>query len=219
VTEETTNASPGPIKPEPTEREKLQIDLAWKWFLFHADQRTKMFNFMLVVLGIFATGVVSAIDKGMALTAIELCVAAVILAIGFAQLDRRNRDLVWMGEEVLTYLESTVIFDRDKITPRSGKETIDYGLLHRQHRESIRDKIAEAPWYKQQCIYAKRGMHRFWLPCIAYLIALLFVLLGIYTALHGSSSAASGQPPPKDVERQHATVQSGIFISAPVFNR
>jgi hypothetical protein len=31
---------------------KLQFDYAWKWFSFHADQRVKMFNFMLVVFGI-----------------------------------------------------------------------------------------------------------------------------------------------------------------------
>jgi hypothetical protein len=42
---------------DPSELQKLQFDFAWKWFAYHADQRVKMFNFMLIVFGIFRRGV------------------------------------------------------------------------------------------------------------------------------------------------------------------
>src|SRR4051812_17959205 len=97
---------------DPLELRKLQFDYAWKWFSFHADQRVKMFNFMLIVFGIFAAGVVNALDKA-ALPRVALaglCFFGTFLAWAFTRLDRRNRDLVWLGEDVLMELERKVIF-------------------------------------------------------------------------------------------------------------
>src|ERR1700730_14027365 len=104
--------SPPPL---PTDKlsdlHKLQFDYAWKWFSYHADQRVKMFNFMLIVFGIFAAGVVSALDKNLPnVVTSSLCFFAAGLAVIFIFLDRRNRDLVWLGQDVLTHLEPKVIF-------------------------------------------------------------------------------------------------------------
>src|SRR4029078_11300367 len=70
--------------------ETLRFDYAWKWFAFHAEQRTKMFNFMLVGLGILDTGLAAAIEKPLRLEAAVLAFAATLIAIGFRLLDRRN---------------------------------------------------------------------------------------------------------------------------------
>ena len=95
----------------PSELHKLQFDYAWKWFCFHADQRVKMFNFMLIVFGIFAAGVVNALDKNLpTIVMAGLCIFAIVLALIFILLDRRNRDLVWLGEDVLMDLERKAIF-------------------------------------------------------------------------------------------------------------
>src|SRR6516164_9689130 len=99
-----TNGPSLPCDPE-LELHKLQFDYAWKWFSYHADQRVKMFNFMLVALGIFAAGVVNAFDKTPNIVTAILCFFAAGLAVVFTFLDRRNRDLVWLGEDVLTHLE------------------------------------------------------------------------------------------------------------------
>jgi hypothetical protein len=100
---------------DPSKLCKLQLDYAWKWLSYHADQRVKMFNFMLIVFGIFATAVVTAMDKGLpsGFTA-TLCFTAAALGLIFSRLDRRNRDLVWLGEEVLTHLEKNCIFGEGK---------------------------------------------------------------------------------------------------------
>jgi hypothetical protein len=105
-----TNGTSPPVDPE-LELHKLQFDYAWKWFAYHADQRVKMFNFMLIVFGVFATAIVTALgskDLPSGVAAV-LCFVAAALGLTFSLLDRRNRDLVWIGEEVLTHLEKNFI--------------------------------------------------------------------------------------------------------------
>jgi hypothetical protein len=134
-----------PSAPDPPiELHKLQFDYAWKWFSFHADQRVKMFNYMLVVFGIFAAGIVNALDKHLPKAAVSsLCFIAAALAIVFLLLDIRNRYLVWLGEDVLMDLERRGIFGTDiRISGRYGAE-VDLGILSRQALEERRatDKI------------------------------------------------------------------------------
>lgn len=172
----------------PSELYKLQFDYAWKWFSFHADQRIKMFNYMLVVFGIFAAGIVNALDKHLPnlVTAI-LCFGAGFLALIFARLDGRNRDLVWLGEDVLMHLEREGIFGTDiKINGRYDAK-VDFGILWRQAleekaatdriRAALRDKgcVPLVSWIHD----AWRGKHRVWLPFVSYLIAILFFSAGI----------------------------------------
>jgi hypothetical protein len=118
------------VPEKPSELHKFQFDYAWKWFSFHADQRIKMFNYMLVVFGIFAAGIANAVNKQVPneVTA-GFCFVASVFALIFARFDRRNRDLVWFGEDVLRHLERQGIFGPDeKIEDRHGK-TVDFGIL------------------------------------------------------------------------------------------
>jgi hypothetical protein len=87
-----TDAANGALEAsDPTGLQQLQFDYAWKWFSFHADQRIKMFNYMLVVFGVFIAGIVSALDKKISFGLIGgLCfvaggVGAHIRPIGSAQ--------------------------------------------------------------------------------------------------------------------------------------
>src|SRR5262245_59920281 len=117
---------------------KLQFDYAWKWFAFHADQRVKMFNFMLIVVGIFAAGVVNALDKDLPPVAISsLCFFATFLAWTFILLDGRNRHLVWLGEDVLIHLERETI-EKIKDGRNKDEQEIDFGILWRQVLEGRR---------------------------------------------------------------------------------
>jgi len=168
-----------PAADPPSQLHKLQVDYAWKWFNFHADQRIKMFNFMLIVFGIFATAIVTALDKprvSREITA-SLCVIAGILALIFSRLDRRNRDLLWLGEDMLVELEKKGIFGegikidgrRIKTNGRAEDERVVFGILWRQKAEEKENPAGEIG-------SALRGKHRLWLPRISYSFAvLLFV--------------------------------------------
>jgi hypothetical protein len=176
------------IPADPSELGKLQFDYAWKWFSFHADQRVKMFNFMLIVFGIFAAGVVNALDKDLPPVAIAgLCFFAAFLAWAFMRLDRRNRDLVWLGEDVLMDLERKAIFgEGQKIEGRYDRKEgrnrkIDFGILWRQALEERR-----SPNWGPIGNYWRDGWlgkHRVWLPAIGGWIGVLFFAAGLWSLL------------------------------------
>lgn len=148
---------------------KLQFDYAWKWFSYHADQRTKMFNYMLIAMGIFATATVNAFNAGLLGVVVLLCLTSAVFAYSFSRLDKRNEELVRLGEEVLAHLERSALFAvPPQIQNRKGTP-IDFGILRRQ---AITDASFPRTWQSD----AWRGRHRFWLPALAKLIALLFVL-------------------------------------------
>lgn len=153
---------------------KLRLDYAWKWFSFHADQRTKMFNFMLIVLGIFANAVVGAVTGGMPRLAFWLCVVSSVLAFVFALLDRRNRDLVWLGEDVLRQLERQQLFGEQVEISNVKGEKVPFGILWRQAR-------SENTWLSRDDFIARLrdawlGKHRVWLRSIALLIGVIFLI-------------------------------------------
>lgn len=161
----------------PCERVKVQFDYAWKWFNYHADQRTKMFNYMLIAMGIFATATVNALDRNLPYVVVVLCALSTVFALSFSRLDRRNEELVQLGEEVLAHLERTGIFGANtRIMDRGGNE-IDFGILWRQ--ELIERGIDQSAFRS-----ALRGKHRFWLRSLAYLIAAVFATGGLWVGTH-----------------------------------
>lgn len=161
---------------------KEVFDYAWKWFVFHADQRTKVFNFMILTFGIFATGVVTALDKKMNVIAMMLSVLAFVLAVIFLLLDFRNRNLVWLGEDVLRDLEKNEIF-KDQIIDKNAMtglppQLIQYGLLFRQQREDSQDNWLRGDLVTMGVRNAVLGRHRLLFPAVSVLMSLLF--LGLF---------------------------------------
>ena len=163
----------------PSDLVKLQFDFAWKWFNFHADQRVKMFNFMLVAFGIFATAVVTSVDKHLPRgVSIALCIIAAILALIFVMLDRRNRDLVWLGEDVLAELERENIFGADRTINNRQQHVVPFGVLWRQARE---ERSAGISWWRDAWL----GKHRVWLRAIGYLFSLSFFIAALLIWIYG----------------------------------
>lgn len=156
-----------------TDIEKLQFDYVWKWFAYHADQRMKAFNFMLVTFGILATAVATTLDKKLYLAATGLSFFSVVIALLFSRLDRRNRDLVRVGEGVLRQLEQDLIFASDGET-----SSVAFGLLTAPAPQtSIGRDGAPLGWGHDFLSGLLLGRHRIVLPAFAYLFALMFLLV------------------------------------------
>jgi hypothetical protein len=153
---------------------KLQFDYAWKWFSFHADQRVKMFNFMLVAFGIFATAIVSSVDKHLpTIISVALCVIAGALALIFVLLDGRNGYLVWLGEDVLVELERKNVFGEHQSIENRWRTIVPFGILWRQAGEDSRR--CGGRW---NAIWL--GRHRFWLRAVGCLFAVAFFSAAIF---------------------------------------
>lgn len=107
---------------------KMQFDYGWKWFDFHAKQRTTMFNFFVIFAG-FIFAAVAQISKTndprMMLLAFGISLFGVVVSLIFLGLDHRNARLVGIGEIYLRYFEANFFiptkanyFKRD---PKLGK--------------------------------------------------------------------------------------------------
>ena len=175
---------------EPTELQKLRFDYAWKWFNFHAEQRTKMFNFMLLGLGIFATAVVAAIEKRLLLEAMVVSGAAVFLALAFWLLDRRNSQLYIVAMDVLIDAEKTVVFgDEVKFQDRKAN-LVDFGIARRIALEEGR----EPQGLRGKWIGVSQGRHRYLMPIVICIFAFLFGLGFVQSCLLRGKPSNVPQP-------------------------
>lgn len=199
--------------------QKLQLDYAWKWFAYHADQRIKMFNYMLLVFGIAAAGVVNALAKAdqIPVWAISgLCFITAFLALLFTLLDGRNRDLVWFGEDVLIHLERSVLFDETATIDGRKAKSVPFGILWRQERDRnehagnvkpIEPAKTSRLTFRIGSYLADLwlGKHRVLLPLIGYLLCAGFLIAGLMILLSpprltekGPSAAFQSAPPAFD---------------------
>jgi len=142
-----------------------RLDYAWKWFNFHAEQRTKMFNYMLVGLGILATAIATMIQKGLAPGAMVLSGAGVALCIAFLFMDLRNRNLYNLAQQVLLELETTQLF------PGDGQS----GIVKELERRRLLPRAKVAGFLG--------GQHRYWMPIVTVIFIILFALAFCF-ALH-----------------------------------
>lgn len=176
--------------PDPTELQKLRFDYAWKWFNFHADQRMKMFNFMLIGLGIFASAVVSAIEKKLLLEAAVLSMAAMGVAVVFRYLDKRNRYLYVVAMDVLIDAEKNVVFG-EKVEFDDHKGTSKkFGIAR---RIALEEKSDPSGW-GGKLKGAKDGRHRCLMPLLAWAFAGLFAIAAVYCGILWWKSLNTTQP-------------------------
>ena len=155
----------------PTGLEQMRFDYAWNWFNFHAEQRTKMFNYMLIGMGIFATAFVTAVDKKLALEAAVLSSAAAFVALVFFLIDQRNRELYIAAMDVLIDAEKEVVFgDTTFENHRGAKKT--FGVS----RRIAVDDGPEAKTLADHLRGMAKGQHRYWMPLIALGFMALFAL-------------------------------------------
>ena len=168
----------GPIQPPdpPSESCKLQFDYAWKWFSYHADQRVKMFNFILVVFGFFTAAIVNAVvgHQQPWFTAIVSFIGAGVAGI-FVGLDSRNERLLRFAEEVLTHLEENCIFGKGIEIKDRKRQDIRFGILSRQSSED-----ENYSWYR----WRKMTRHRVLLRLVGVLMCVSYLAAGVWILKH-----------------------------------
>ena len=85
-------------------------DYAWDYFSLHAEQRLKTFHFFILISAFIFTScaaITRFIESSMLLALPMFAIS--ILAFVFWELDKRNKQLVRVGEESLKEIESKLI--------------------------------------------------------------------------------------------------------------
>jgi len=170
---------------ELSDQQRLRFEYAWDWFEFHAEQRTKMFNFMMVGLGVLAAATITAFEKQLYLQATLISYAAAVGAIVFRLLDQRNRSLYVAALDVLYDFERKVLFgDGHNITGHTG-ETVPPGIALRvQIEDQTREQnvAARRPFAPGFLKAIEGGQHRVWMPFIAIGACAVFSSLALLAA-------------------------------------
>lgn len=180
---------------------KLRLSYAWDIFAFHAAQRTMMFNFFLIAVGIVANGVALALRYGLPVYfALVLLGVGAFLSVAFRHLDKRNVQLLEMGEDILRKLERDAVFWG--LGSLDGFPNIPLGFLHREAAEKQRmrelsESRETASPNEIEFLKARTGLrykHGTWIPLIQmtmfgiFLVGMLAASLGQLTSYNQEKS-------------------------------
>jgi len=161
---------------------KLRFDYAWKYFEFHAKQRTTMYNFFLLFSAIIIGALINLINKqgtGSTLPII-LSILGFLMTLAFVFLDRRNEELVHLAELVLKNLEETYLF-KDSNYQRFIKYRKLNGDIKTIYHEGRAGILTER--YIPGMGNAPHDMidysHSKWLPRTQYLVLAAYLLLAL----------------------------------------
>jgi hypothetical protein len=158
---------PQDSKNSASEVETARLDYAWKWFSFHAEQRTKMFNYMLIGLGVLATAVISALNDGLFLEAAIGSIAAALVGFAFVLLDRRNQQLYRPAMHLLIGLERNRLFREEERA--TGAVDGHWGIASQiKLDDDAHNSRSEQIW---------QGRHRILMPTVAWIFIALFVVV------------------------------------------
>ena len=105
------------------EFEKMRFELSWRYFDFHARQRTQLFHFFIILAPFMFGGCFYLFREremvGYMPGQIASCAGA-ILAIIFFGLDRRNRQLIHFSERVMRLIEEQFLFTDIRAIKENG---------------------------------------------------------------------------------------------------
>jgi hypothetical protein len=189
---------PAAIAPPPAPLQYKQwlfehrLEYGWNFFSLEADQRMKMFNFFLLFVGFIVAGYATLLANGYLVPSTFLAFIAAWLTWCFICLDRRNEELVHIAGDILTSLESDVLFteyDRPIWWPRRrgwfGKmdpksEVVrPVGIFRREDADEhgkVREQLVDKTYTKAG---RSRYEHGTWIPRLQKSVLILFVILAL----------------------------------------
>jgi hypothetical protein len=105
------------------EFEKMRFELSWRYFDFHAKQRTQLFHFFIILAPFMFGGCFYLFKErdlvGFMPGQIASCAGA-ILAIIFFGLDCRNRQLIRLSERAIRLIEAQFLFTHFRAITENG---------------------------------------------------------------------------------------------------
>jgi hypothetical protein len=88
--------------PEDKTTHQTLLEYGFRWFEFHAQQRTTTFNFYLIIYAGLAAVASFLFKENIHLGLSVISVILIFISVLFWQLDVRNRQLIQIGESILS---------------------------------------------------------------------------------------------------------------------
>jgi len=87
-----------------------RFEYAWRYFDFHAKQRTTMFNFFILFSGLLINACFLLIQQGHYFLLLSSSILGIVVTLIFVFLERRNEELVHLAEDILRAVETDLLF-------------------------------------------------------------------------------------------------------------
>ena len=162
-----------------SDRLKLQFEYAWRWYEYHAKQRTQMLNFFLIITGIFGNAFIMSYKEGYTAIAVGVASLGIFMSVGFTMFDFRNRNMATQGENVLERLETAFL----------GNEYVDaeghtLAPLAVERRTGMR----------QGCKHGWKILqkHKFWVRILELGVGVCFAAALLWSLVGDGSKGANG---------------------------
>jgi hypothetical protein len=132
---------------DPKFREELRKH-AWEYFKLHAEQRTRVFNFYVLLTVAMVAGLLTVLKEAPAVpyAASAICVMIAFFSFIFLQLDTRTRSLVANAERALVMLE-----EDERLPDSSGGVPHPGRLFTREAYERKRASEFNIVWTYTHC--------------------------------------------------------------------
>ncbi len=118
--------------------EKDFIDILWKYFELHSNQRMQMINFSLVVHSLLITVLIGLFTSNSAVDLTQykilVCISLIVFSFIFYMLDRRTKEMIKNCEESLKAVEQKYASEVDEnfliFTMEEGKTKNSWTLSY-----------------------------------------------------------------------------------------
>jgi hypothetical protein len=119
---------------------ELAIDHSWKYFAFHAEQRMKVFNFFFLAINALVAAAAGAAYAKLWLFVCCSGLAVLFVSVVFYVMDRRNKQIVEIGELALTDFQKALGSKLSDISPKpNGDDYYPIQFIKRSNMELSED--------------------------------------------------------------------------------
>jgi hypothetical protein len=180
-----------------------RFEYGWRFFDFHAKQRTTIFNFFVVFSGFLIGAFAILLQKNEHWPLVILSLFGAVITFFFIFLERRNEELVHIAEDILRALEQEVLF-------RGMRDQVKWPHQRTRWRGRMIESLQPVPVgifvrqdYDEHNDAGSKYSHGTWMPGVQLLVCGLCVVTAIYAFLLGvgalphTSEQQLGSPAPK----------------------
>jgi len=163
-----------------------RFEYAWKYFDFHAAQRTTMFNFFIIFSGVFINACVKLLENKFYTFLGIASFIGIVITFMFICLERRNEELVHIAEDILRILEKEVLFKDFNRQVEWPKRRNLWGKMIKSEKYIPTGIFIRQDYDKKQKCGESKNCHGRWLPLVELMICIVYLFFVVWSLMQMS---------------------------------